>query len=396
LKDPQSKISILIVENDFHELQVLGNSLKAFGHDLLYAITTSQAIQIVSEKKPEIILVNGVIASANNYELLSLISGQCPVTPLLIIASDATSDLIDNIQDYFWIDFIQKPLNIRKLLFRIYRHRENIFLRSKNVTREISGFSAAKSEKNVEQGFSASILLVEDHVLNQAYMMALLKRSGYQVLLAETGKEAMEKIKSYQPGLVLLDMVLPDMDGAKILEYMEASGIKATVIVLSGFSEKELRKVYPAISADAYLLKPVDPAELARQLKKYMTASAGNNKLRMQTRLYDYSHLLEITQGTDISFHDWLLKFITSLSTCREHVALVINGSADQVNPKVFHEILNYCVYFGAHDLKLKLWSLMDREIATEQHASLMEIHHEIQSLLEFYQRLSKSKDLFL
>lgn len=397
MKDSQSKISILIVENDFHELRIIGNSLKAFGHDLLYAITASQAIQIVSAKKPGIILLNAAIASANNYELLNLISGQLPVIPVLIMASDATSDLIDNIQDYFWIDFIQKPLNIRKLLFRIYRHRETIFLQYRGRTQEISGFSATRVEKQIGPEFSGNILLVEDHVLNQAYTIALLTRLGYHVLLAETGKDAIDKINSCKFDLVLLDMVLPDMDGAKILEYMEISGSTATVIVLSGFSEKELRKAYPSISADAYLLKPVDPGELTRQLKKYMTVSAGNKKPRPEKRLYDYSPLLEIAQSSEISFHEWLQKFIPSLKVCQAHIQLLMDDPANPVNPKVFHETLNYCVYFGATDLKESLWRLMDLEKANNgQHALLLSIDDEIQSLLSFYERLSENKDLFL
>lgn len=396
VKDQQRKISVLIVENDLHELQVIGNSLKAFGHHLLYATSSSQAFRIVSAKKPDIILLNAAIASANNYELLSLISGEFSITPVLIMASDATSDLIDAIQDYFWIDFIQKPLNIRKLLFRIYRHMENVVLQYKSKAKEMSEFPATKFRADATPAFKAKILLVEDNLLNQFYITAVLTRSGYHTMVAGTGKDAVAIAKSYKPDLILLDMVLPDMDGAVVFEQIKTSPHPAKVIVLSGYPEKEFRKAHPSLSVDAYLLKPIDPVELIRHLKKHISLLSENEK-PPEKLFYDYSYVLEITQGSGVSFHEWLLKFIDSLKICQMHIDSFMEGTVDRIDPKVFHETLNYGVYYGAHELKEKVWKLIHEEKALPGlRVLILEIADEVKSLLKFYQRLSENKDLFL
>jgi DNA-binding response OmpR family regulator len=394
MKDLQIKISVLIIENDLHELQIIGNSLKAFGHDLLYAVTATQAFKIFSEKHPDVILLNASIASANNYEFLSLISGQLPVTPVIIMASDATADLINAIQDYIWIDFVQKPLNIRKLLFRVHRHRETVFLRYKDSVTEILADPAMKFKRNVNSTFTAKILLVEDNALNRAYIIALLTRSGYDVMFAETGKDAIAKTKSYKPDIILLDIVLPDMNGATVLDQISVFGNEAPVIVLSGYSEKELRKAYPSISANAYLLKPVDSAELIGLIEKY-SRPLVDNKLTAEKVLYDYSSILEIAESSGISFYEWLSKFMFTLNAGISHINSFITKASDELNPKIFHEMLNYCVYFGATDLKLMIWKFKEQEKEqAEINTILLMINKEIRSLLTFYERLAENKDL--
>ncbi len=394
VKDQHRKISVLIVENDLHELQVTGSSLKAFGHHLLYATTSSQAFRILSAKKPDVILLNATLASANNYDLLSLISRELSIKPVLIMASGTTSELMEAMQDYFWIDVIQKPLNIRELLFRIYRHMENVALQYRSKVNAMPEFPP-NIEAEAIPSSRAKILLVEDNVLNQAYITSVLTRAGYQAMLAGTGKEALEIARSYEPELILLDMVLTDMEGARVLEHINASLLAPKVIVLSGYPEEEIRKEHPAMSVDAYLLKPIDSVELIRQVRKYISPPSETEKPQVKL-FYDYSHGLEIAQGSGILFHEWLLKFIDSLRICQTHIDSVMEGGADRVNPKVFHEVMNYSVYYGAHELKVNVWKLMNEgKTQSELHALLLEISDEIKSLLEFYQRVSQNKELF-
>lgn len=388
-KSEPRQISMLIVENDLHELQVIGNSLKAFGHQLLYATSALQACRIAGAKKPDIILVNAAIASANNYELLSLLGDEFSVTPVVIMATEATPDLIDAIQDYFWIDFIQKPLNIRKLLFRISRHMEHVMLQYRSKAKDLSEFPVTKFRAEQMPAPTIKILLVEDHALNQSYLSAVLARAGYQALLAETGEEAIALAKSQEPDLILLDMVLPDMNGAMVMESIREFH-QPKVIVLSGYTEKELRRDYPSLSADSYLLKPVEAAELIRQVKKYTSSQSG----KAEAILYDYSYVLEITQGAGGLFQEWLLKFLSSLTDCQSHLDEVRRNKHMAINTRVFHETLNYAVYYGAHKLKEQLWEVMNKGTAHVGSTDLLtEISMEIQSLLSFYQRLSQNQN---
>lgn len=92
-------------------------------------------------------------------------------------------------------------------------------------------FEAVKEKKR--------ILLVEDDMLiAQAYKYAL-NDAGFEVLLADDGKEALEKIKSDKPDLVLLDVIMPVLNGFEVLERLKKRGLvgKPPVIMISNLGQ---------------------------------------------------------------------------------------------------------------------------------------------------------------
>ena len=101
------------------------------------------------------------------------------------------------------------------------------------------------------------ILLVEDDPFLIDIYTTKLKEVGYNVQVAQDGEEAMSKIKEYKPDLVLLDIVLPTVNGWEILKRVkkdeELSGVR--IVILSNLAEKE--EVERGINAGAikYLVK---------------------------------------------------------------------------------------------------------------------------------------------
>ena len=111
------------------------------------------------------------------------------------------------------------------------------------------------------------ILIVDDEVNILMSLEYLLKRKGYTVYIARNGNEAMALADENQPDLVLLDIMMPDVDGYEVCQFLKAKAQAPKVIFLSAKSKKtDIEKGY-AVGADLYLLKPFSTRQLVQEIK---------------------------------------------------------------------------------------------------------------------------------
>ena len=114
------------------------------------------------------------------------------------------------------------------------------------------------------------ILVAEDSSDTRKLIVRILSRKGYAVLEAKDGLEALSQLNNEKPDLVLLDIVMPRMDGYKVLSIMKDSAIfkDIPVIILTG-KDKVFDKIKGKMSgASSYLTKPFDPAKLIDTINK--------------------------------------------------------------------------------------------------------------------------------
>ena len=105
------------------------------------------------------------------------------------------------------------------------------------------------------------ILVVDDDVDILRVFKNILEKEGYAVKTAETGAEALEKIRAEKFNVCLIDVRLPDMDGTEILRKM-ANNSETVKIIVTGFSTDEVGKKAADYGADDFLVKPVKAEEL--------------------------------------------------------------------------------------------------------------------------------------
>lgn len=108
------------------------------------------------------------------------------------------------------------------------------------------------------------ILIVDDNRDTAAGLGKLLSRSGYRIILAHDGEEALERARAELPAAVLLDIGLPGMDGYEVARHLrrESCGADALIVALSGYGQEEDRQQSRAAGFDGHMVKPVDVAEL--------------------------------------------------------------------------------------------------------------------------------------
>ena len=119
---------------------------------------------------------------------------------------------------------------------------------------------------------SRTILVVDDVPTNVKLLADLLAAKGYRVATAASGKEALARIESDRPDLVLLDVMMPDMSGYEVCRAIRANaatGILPVVLITALDPDKERIKGLEAC-ADDFLTKPVNQAELFARVKSLL------------------------------------------------------------------------------------------------------------------------------
>jgi two-component system KDP operon response regulator KdpE len=121
---------------------------------------------------------------------------------------------------------------------------------------------------------SAKILVVDDEPQIRRMMRTTLTSSGYQVDEAKTGEEALEKLRSYQPDLVLLDLNMPGMGGLEACRAMREGSDVPIVILTVRNAEKEKVEALDA-GADDYVSKPFGMQELMARIRAALRRAPG-------------------------------------------------------------------------------------------------------------------------
>lgn len=126
----------------------------------------------------------------------------------------------------------------------------------------------------------STILVVDDEFLNRSLLAASLGDAGHRVVLAENGREALEQIELEAPDLVLLDIVMPEMDGFEVLEALKRheQWQRLPVVMISAVDELESVVRCIALGAEDHLPKPFEPTLLRARI------DACLEKKRLQDR----------------------------------------------------------------------------------------------------------------
>ncbi len=119
----------------------------------------------------------------------------------------------------------------------------------------------------LEKAFSMKILIVEDDELNAYALSAVLTNQNYAVEVAHDGNSAWNLIQIYDYDLVLLDVVLPKLDGVSLCRKIRSSGLQVPILLLTGCDSGHEKAIGLDAGADDYVVKPFDQEELVARVR---------------------------------------------------------------------------------------------------------------------------------
>lgn len=130
------------------------------------------------------------------------------------------------------------------------------------------------------------ILVVDDEKDMINIVSFRLKKAGYDVMTAETGLQALEKVRAKMPDLILLDINLPGMTGYEVCGKLKSdAGTKNIPVIFISASDENIEKSAEEYGADGFIIKPFEPQELISKIAEYVkvgTETAKTNKYTVE------------------------------------------------------------------------------------------------------------------
>jgi len=148
------------------------------------------------------------------------------------------------------------------------------------------------------------ILIADDDQSTRILLRLILKKDGYQVIEVENGRECLSAWQKHQPDMILLDAMMPVMDGFECCQQLNeiANNLDIPVLMITGLNDKESVDRAFAVGATDYITKPIHPPVLRQRLARILKAAKAEAALKQsEAKLLEQNNRLqaELNQAAD-------------------------------------------------------------------------------------------------
>ncbi len=217
---------------------------------------------------------------------------------------------------------------------------------------------ATKTETESRAIFpTKKVLLVDDNPLNRKLAVMFLRESGCQTSEAETGEEALEKLRHEHFDAVLMDIQLPDMDGYTVTQAIRSelkNGLP--IIALTGYAQLGEREKCLSIGMDDYLQKPVSEVELQAILGRFFsekTMQVADNEWVTAENILSLNYLLDLSKGRHAFVREMLDMFIRQAPKELSELGAAIETKDFSKMKTIAHNLRSTAAYVGMNPLGL-------------------------------------------
>lgn len=268
---------ILIIEDEKTLSNLLKEKLVGAGYRVGEASNGREGLAKISEEKPDLILLDILMPEMNGFDVLENLSesGVIKTVPVIIISNSGQPVEIDKalalgVKDYLVkVEFTPQEV-LEKVVKQIGEGLKPVDSSVKDLSEDATFVESPSIGKG--SGSESYILLVEDDKFLSGLLYKKLSQE-FKVEVAGNGAEAFNKIKEGIPRLVLLDLMLPDIDGFKILETLknEDRTKNIPVLILSNLGQKEDQDRCMSLGAAGYMIKAhFTPGEIVDKAKSLL------------------------------------------------------------------------------------------------------------------------------
>lgn len=279
-----NKEKVLVVDDQPVNVKLLSALLLSAGYEVFKAYNGEEALKLAHEGGPDVILLDIMMPGMDGYEVTRRLKEdpETRIIPVVLVtALEAVEDKVRGL-DAGADEFLSKPVNQAELLTRVRslaklkRLQDELRSRSEAAgTEGIGPEEAARPDKE-------TVLIVEDDLRAARMYSTVISAAGYDTMVAMDAEGAMGILKDTRPGVILLDIMLPDTDGLELLGRLKAEPDTddIPVIMITALSDLETKVKGIETGADDYLVKPIDSQELIARVRASLRKNEVTRKLR--------------------------------------------------------------------------------------------------------------------
>ena len=202
---------VLVIDDDPAIRELLQRSLASMGIESVTASSGEEGLRLAEELHPTLVTLDVLMPGMDGWAVLTAIKASLalkdiPVVMLTIVDEKDTGYMLGA------AEYLIKPLDSERLatLVGIYR----------------------RERKLLNSAATHHILIIEDDAALRELIRRTLEQEGWSVAQAENGRQALDHVAEHRPALILLDLVLPDMDGVQIVDEVRSTTIGQSIPIV--------------------------------------------------------------------------------------------------------------------------------------------------------------------
>ena len=246
---------ILLVEDNPVNRRLAQFLLKSQGYIVYEAATGGEALELARTHLPDLILMDLQLPGLDGFAATRILKEDAATADIPVVALTAYAMKGDREKalEAGCDGYITKPIDTKEFPFAVSR------------------YLASAGAKGVESGVGtgAKILVVDDNEQNLALIRTILRRNGHDSVLARSGEEALRQVLQDPPDLIILDVMMPGMDGIEVCRRLkddeETRLIPIVIMTALDQPEDKIRGI--EAGADDFLTKPVNQPELVARVR---------------------------------------------------------------------------------------------------------------------------------
>ena len=244
---------ILIIEDEQALADVLEAKIKKEGYAVSVAYDGEKGFELLKKNRPDLILLDIVMPKMNGYEVMEKMASEGISIPIMVISNSGQPVEIEKTKKLGAIaHLIKTQFDPNEVILKIKKIESGKPLREE-VLEVIDSSEGARADNGIK------VLLVEDDRFLREICSKKLIKEGFRVFEAADGEQALKDIEKVAPEIVLLDIILPAIDGFQVLAQVRASKskkiAKVPIIMLSNLGQEDDIKKALKFGANDYLIK---------------------------------------------------------------------------------------------------------------------------------------------
>lgn len=357
----------LVVDDNPAALEILSSLMSAMQLQVSACASGAEAMAAISEAQQQgrpydMVVLDWQMPIMSGADTARQIRESTTIQPqpaILMVSAYNREDMRAELGNIAVEAMLTKPVNASMLLdatMQAFGHR-------RSTHAGLPQHHPARQNRNLQ---GARVLLVEDHPINREIAVALLTQAGIEVSTAENGREGVEAVRRQHWDLVLMDMLMPEMDGVEATREIRNDERYAALPILAMTANVMTEEVQRCLAAgmNDHIAKPIDVEDLFAKLSRWLPARnravtsaaadtpSGTAELPIQLPGIDISAGLKNCAGSAELYRKLLLRFSDSQGGAASKIRDVLDESDHDAAKRLVHTLKGLAGTIGAPDLR--------------------------------------------